>query len=159
MSEVFVLTVKEPYATAMCCGVVTALVHKLKLTGKTCLVHVAKDTDLSDKECAAYFRKIGEAERTAKLYDHLDADKEFNPGELDESEDSALVANLMAWAQDDVDVHGKIIGIVTFAEDSEPIANRHRNFVDTFQVFPAEKFRAHKGAINLMPWTGEKFWA
>lgn len=164
MSEIHVLTVKEPYATAMACGLVTTLIHKLKLEGKTCLIHVANDMDLSNKESAAYFRKIGDSALTAEVYSSYNEDnadiealtKKIEASE--DTEDKVLAALLVAMTEDGAkQAKGQIIGLVTF-EESEPISSRFKNHVGEFQLFPQEKWRSHKGNVNLLPWTEEIFW-
>lgn len=164
MSEVHVLTVKEPYATALVCGLVTVLVHKLKLDGKTCLIHVASETDLSAKDSAAYFRKIGDSDLTAEVYASLNeenADVESLLTRINtakDSEDKTLAALLVSLTEEQAKpAKGHIIGLVTFG-DSEPVATRHKNYTDEFMLFPVEKWKAHKGNVNLLPWTDQVFW-
>lgn len=164
MSEIHVLTVKEPYATALVCGLVTTLVHKLKLEGKTCLVHVANESDLSHKDSAVYFRKIGDSELTAEVYEALQGatvDVEALTAKIDaapDSEDKVLASLLVALSEDEnKPAKGNIIGLVTF-EESEALASRFKNHVGEFEIFAQDKWKAHKGNVNLLPWTGAAFW-
>lgn len=164
MSEVHVLTVKEPYATALACGLVTTLVHKLKLEGKTCLIHVATESDLSAKDSAAYFRKIGDSDLTAAYFDTLgneDADIEALTAKVERAEDSEdkdLVSLLIASNEEGATSPvGRIIGLVTF-DESEAVSSRFKNYTGEFQIFPVEKWKMHKGNTNLLPWTGDRFW-
>lgn len=166
--NVYLLTVKEPYATALVCGVVTAYIHKLNLAGKTCLIHVGNEVDLSSKDTATYFRKIGDASLTEEFYTALTLSGKEGSEAISEvlskaetapeSEDRDLARLLLSNLEPHVLAPtGNIIGIVHF-DDSEPIASRHKNFVDTFQLFPEKDWKSSKGHVNLVEWNLPKFW-
>lgn len=164
MTEIHVLTVKEPYATALVTGAITTLVHKLKLEGKTCLVLVAGDRDLTDKEAAAYFGKVSDLPLTTSYYKALaegtDPSNEIEKGieSDDPSEDQTLTSLLIGTHTEGArPLQGNIIGLVEF-EESEPISSRFKNYTGSFQLFPEEKWRMGKGNVNLVPWTEDHFW-